>query len=247
MPSDDARSIDWKATLRSNETLVKQFSEERNLNVFFLIDVSSTMFFGSTSKLKNEYAAELAASLCFAVLKAGDTAGFALFADKIIKKSMPIKSNKQFYFLLRTLTNPKNYGGGCNFRDAIKFAMNNIKHSSLLVIISDFIGVGNDWQRFAKIASKKFEVMGVMVRDPRDITLPSMNRLVLLEDPISGRQLLIHPESIRVKYNKYVIRQEKMISEEFKKMGAGFVSLSTDKFFLKPMMHYFNLRLKRFI
>ena len=55
--SDDASFIDWKASLRSNNLLVKEYVEERALNVFLLIDVSSKMFFSSTQKLKNEYAA----------------------------------------------------------------------------------------------------------------------------------------------------------------------------------------------
>ena len=123
IPSDDASFIDWKASLRANQMLVKEFGEERQLNVFILIDVSSTMFYGSTFKLKNEYAAELAASLCYAVLQADDAVGFALFSDKIVQSSFPAHDPKQLYLLFRALTNEKNYGGSCNFENAIKFTI----------------------------------------------------------------------------------------------------------------------------
>ena len=52
---DDAALIDWKASMRTNQLLMRQYEEERDLNVFFLLDFSSSMVFGSTPKLKNEY------------------------------------------------------------------------------------------------------------------------------------------------------------------------------------------------
>ena len=115
--NDDARLIDWKASVRSNKLLVKEFVEERNLNVFFLIDVSSSMVFGSTRKLKNEYTAELAASMCYAILMAGDSVGFALFADRIVDKVKPDIGMKQFFTFSRALVNPKSYGGRSAFKE----------------------------------------------------------------------------------------------------------------------------------
>ena len=77
-PNDDASTIDWKASVRSKQLLVREFVEERNLNVFFLIDASSSMVYGSTDKLKMEYAAEIVATLSYTILQAGDSISFAL-------------------------------------------------------------------------------------------------------------------------------------------------------------------------
>jgi uncharacterized protein (DUF58 family) len=46
--NDDASSIDWKASKRANRLLIRRFKEERDMNIFILVDVSSTMLFGST-------------------------------------------------------------------------------------------------------------------------------------------------------------------------------------------------------
>ena len=43
---DDASLIDWKASVRGNKLFVKQFVEERNINIFFLVDVSESMVLG---------------------------------------------------------------------------------------------------------------------------------------------------------------------------------------------------------
>lgn len=245
-PDDDASFIDWKATLRANEMLVKEFGEERALDVFLLIDVGSTMVFSSTPKLKNEYAAELASSLCFAILQTGDSVGFALFSNKAIYKSHPMEDTKQFYCLLNELTNPKNYGGSFDLKNAIEFAMAYIRASSVLIIISDFIRLGKNWEILLNMAARKFDIIGVMVRDPRDKTLPAVGNRFLMEDPFSGKQLLIQPDMLRDKYNRAVAKQESMIREAFKKAGAGFVSLSTEQNFSNPIRAYFNRRLREF-
>src|SRR3989339_852812 len=62
-PDDDASDIDWKASSRAQELLVKQYKEERDLKIVFMLDVGSNMVFGSTKKIKCEYALELIAAL----------------------------------------------------------------------------------------------------------------------------------------------------------------------------------------
>ena len=47
---DDASLIDWKATLRSGEILVREFETTRSFQVFILVDVSDSMLFSSTGK-----------------------------------------------------------------------------------------------------------------------------------------------------------------------------------------------------
>ena len=86
----------------SNWKSQRELVEERNLNVFFLIDVSSSMVYGSIDKLKIEYVAELAAALSYVVLNAGDSVGFALFNDKIVKNIFGVRSaNLTFFSAIR--------------------------------------------------------------------------------------------------------------------------------------------------
>ncbi|WP_143440903.1 DUF58 domain-containing protein, partial [Klebsiella pneumoniae] len=45
VPGDDVRSIDWNVTARTGLPHVKRFSEERELTVIFLVDVSGSQIF----------------------------------------------------------------------------------------------------------------------------------------------------------------------------------------------------------
>src|SRR5450631_2747035 len=53
-PGDDVRSIDWNVTARMNHPYVKNFREERELTVMLVVDVSASLRFGSTNRMKNE-------------------------------------------------------------------------------------------------------------------------------------------------------------------------------------------------
>src|SRR3989338_7253180 len=239
---DDANLIDWKATLRSNEILVKEFVEERNVEVLFLLDASSSMLFGSEHLLKAEYAAELMAALYYIVLKSGDSAGFVLFTDEIVKKMKPAQGREKFYLLQKTLTDFNLYGGDYDLAYALKFVRHFVKPHTLIIIISDFIGLTNDWEHALKIASKEFDIIGIMVRDKHDRTLPDDTGQVVIENPYSDQQLIIDPRLLKDKYEKDVRADEAKIQNTFARFRADFISLQTDESFIKPIMNFFNKR-----
>jgi len=240
---DDASIIDWKASIRTNEILVKEFVEERNMDVFFLLDASSSMLFGSGHLLKLEYAMELMSSLFYIVLKSGDSAGFALFNDKIITKMYPARGNDKFYILKKTLTRFDIYGGSYDIENALRFIRHYLKPRTLVIIISDFIGMKDKgWEKALGIASREFEIIGIMVRDKHDSTLPSDTGQIVVEDPYSRQQLLIDPRLIKKDYEKYAKSQEQEIKNAFTKVNADFLPLSSNEDFIKPIMSFFNAR-----
>src|SRR6056297_1611562 len=76
---DDASMIDWKASNRGNNLVVRKYIEERDLKIVSVIDVSENMVFGSTNKLKCEYAAEFAAALAHLIITSNDQIGFIFY------------------------------------------------------------------------------------------------------------------------------------------------------------------------
>jgi len=201
-PSDDASVIDWKASSRAGKTLVREFVDERNLDVFFLMDASHTMVFGSQSKLKHEYAAELLASMALAVIEQGDSAGMGLFSDSMRGFMMPDRGIAQYRRILRELTNPAHYDGACNFEEAMRACILRLRPQTTLVIITDGVRLSGDWARLLRIASKKFDVIVLLVRDPCDDELPTGCGQVAVEDPYTGEQLILDTDAIRADYAK---------------------------------------------
>lgn len=244
-PMDDASRIDWKASARANDIIMREYVEERDLQIFFLIDVSSSMVFGSTSRLKNEYTLEMAASLANYILKEGDRVGFALFNDKIIVEKNPVAGSKQMHVLVNSLLDPNIYSGNFDLDAALKSVIGRIPDSvALVMIFSDFIGPRN-WEKSLRVLGQKFETICVMVSDPRDRNLPSSSQQIILEDPYSGKTLLVDPALIRDSYEKYAKAQLQQTQDMFMRAKADFVVIPTEKSFIGPLIEFFKKRAKK--
>lgn len=242
---DDSSKIDWKSSKKANKLIIKEFKEERNLNLFFLVDASSTMVCSSTKKLKNEYAAEFVASLSYIMFDQGDCVGLALFNDEIIKRLKPERTTYQFYAMLQILSNPLYYGGDYDLTNALKFALNFLSEHTVVMIVSDFIGLKEGWEKALQIAAVKFDIIGVMIRDPADMELSGDKHQLMFGDSISGDQLLIIPDKIRERYAEYTKNQVKLIKSAFLRSNCDFIYISTTKSFIDELIGFFKRREKR--
>jgi uncharacterized protein (DUF58 family) len=241
-PADDATLIDWKASLRADEILIKKFMQERNITVFFLMDTSNSMLFASINKLKAEYAAEMVASLSFAILQAGDNVGIAMFTDRIEKTVKPNMGNRQFFEIIRAVSNPQFYGGDFDLTFALKYIISFLKRRSVLIIVSDFLGLKGDWKKYMRIATEKYEVITLIVRDQRDKTLPVDVGQIVIEDPYSDEQRIINPTLAAKQYAKIALEQEKKLMNELKECNIDFIELVTNKSFVGEVTKFFARR-----
>ena len=78
---DEVRTIDWNVTARAGHPFVKKFTEERELTILLLVDVSASGNFGSGKQSKRQMAAELASVLAFSATRNNDKVGLILFTD----------------------------------------------------------------------------------------------------------------------------------------------------------------------
>lgn len=239
--SDDASRIDWKASSRARKLLVKEFMEERNLNVVFLLDVSSKMVLGSVARLKCEYAAELVASFSTTILRAGDFAGLSLFSEKVVKNVSPSNGMRHYQLISDALSDVSYYGGGSNIKMALKHAIENNEPNSLVIVISDFVGEQNFLDEL-RLAGKKFDLIGIMIRDPIDMQLPEGSGQARLEDPSTGEVMLISPKNFRDVYAKETKREVSNLVKMFRVAGADFLPLYTNKAFVEDLIEFFQRR-----
>jgi len=240
--NDDASIIDWKASLRSKSLLVKEYEVEKSVSIYFMLDVSNSMLFTSTKKLKAEYAAEVVSSLAFTMLRTGDAVGLSMFNDKLVTKLPLNLGRKMHHMMVKDLSNVDNYGGNFNFNNSMKLLFTAVKSKAVLVIVSDFIGLSDDWYKMLRLASQRYEVIGIMIRDPRDRELPNESGQYYLEDPYSGEKLLIDVKKYSAAYKKYVENEEASIEKHFRATRSDLLRLSTDKDFYYPVVRFFKKR-----
>lgn len=249
-PDDDVARIDWKATKRSGRELVKKFIEERDLKIIFVIDVSENMVFGSSKKLKCEYAAELVAALAHLILTAGDKVGFVLYNEKVVRLFLPEGGLLRFTLLINELADSSYYGGGSDLKYVLDYLFEYLKEDiSAVFIISDFIRINKGIFNALNNMAQKFEVMALIVRDPLDRTMPSFGGELVLEDPVTSEQIVINPKVIKKSYEKHAKDQEKAVISLFERAGVDFLSMSTDRQFAPDLASFLRGRIeeKRYI
>ena len=245
---DNAEDIDWKSTLRAQKLLVRQYKEERDLKVMFLVDVGSNMIFGSTKKLKCEYAAELVIALADLMFTSEDRVGFFLFSDKIHHFIDCKRGSRHFQFFIDILSDSSNYGGKTNFDQALDFAVNYLDNSIFsVIIVSDFLNVTAETERKLTLLSSKFETIAIQIRDPLDITLPEINGEIILQNlSPDSEQIIINPKIIKMAYERKVAEQQKIFKQLFEKSGTNYLSLITNKPFAPTLATFLRERMRKF-
>ncbi|MGV8169693.1 MAG: DUF58 domain-containing protein [Candidatus Nanoarchaeia archaeon] len=243
---DDASLIDWKASLRSKEILIREFEEYKNFTVFFLFDVSDSMLFSSHEKLKCEYTAEVIYTLADAMNKAGDSVGMAMFNTDFVNKIAPFIGTEIMNNLRYNLLNKENYGGGFDFKKALLMAKSFLQGKAVLIIFSDFIGLAPGWEKYVQMMSQDFELVAIMIRDPRDRELPADVGQLMLKDPYTGENIYIDTKAVSELYKKEVLSQEEYIKYIFKRSRGDFLLLTTDdEDYTRKLISFFQMRTKR--
>jgi uncharacterized protein (DUF58 family) len=243
---DDASLIDWRASLRSKETLIREFEEYKNFTVFFLFDVSNSMLFSSHDKLKCEYGAEVLYSVADAMNKAGDSVGMAMFNSEFVAKVEPFVGMEVMNNIKANLMNPENYGGDFDFKKAILLTKSFLSDRAVIIIISDFIGLPKGWEQFVRMLSQDFEFVAFMIRDPRDREIPDNLGQMMLKDPYSGENIYVDTDKISKAYKKDSLAQEEYIKTVFRRSRGDFLLLTTDnEDYTKDIVRFFQGRSKR--
>ena len=151
---DDVRSIDWNVTARTGTPFIKRFSEERELTVLFMVDVSGSQSYGSVARSKMELAAEVTALLALTAIRNQDKIGLVLFSDKIVKYIPPRKGRQPVMRLVREVLAAEDEAtGGTDLAGALKFLNGVQKRRAVVFLVSDFMGrVGDEteWEKLLR-------------------------------------------------------------------------------------------------
>jgi len=238
-PNDDAHFIDWSASLRAKDILIREYEPYKSFRAFILLDVSNSMLFSSRKQLKVEYAAELASSLAMALLTSDIAVGFGMFNDGLVTRLTPSIGRKTIFEINKMLKNPNNYGGGFDLKKVVKLTKSFLRGTCMIIVISDFLGIEEDWYKPFLLLSQNNDLISIIVRDPRDRELPKSG-LVVVEDPYSKEKLYVDVKKYGKTYKELVLKEEDKIKNFFEKMKGASVVLQTDQDYYLPLVKLFK-------
>jgi len=244
VPGDDVRAIDWNVTARMQQPFVKEFREERELVVMILVDVSRSGDFGTKGRLKNEVAAELAATLAFAATRNNDKVGLILFTDRVERFVPPKRGRGHVWRVIREILDCERQGRGTDLAEALSFLNRVVRRKAVVFLVSDFLS-DTEFQRPLRIAQRRHDLVVFHVSDPRERALPDVGFLAL-EDAEDGRQAWIDTSSkgVRTRFAAAARRRNAELKAEMRRLGVDLVRLSTDESVTAPLIRYFSGRMK---
>ena len=243
-PGDDVRFIDWNVSARMNDAYVKVFTEEREMTVMLLVDLSASERFGSVSRSKIEAVAEVAALLAFSAIKNNDRVGLVLFTDRIERFVPPKKGRGHVMRVVTEILNAQPEGEGTDVRKALDLLGSLTKRRSVAFCISDFIDDG--YERALRVASKRHDLIPVQVVDPREEELPDVG-IALMEDLETGLLVEVDTGDARVReaFAHSVHTQRARREQLFRRLRVDHVTVKTDGDLVRPIADLFKRRQKR--
>ena len=243
-PGDEIRAIDWNVTARLGSPFVKKFTEERELTVMLIVDVSASGNFGSTSQSKRELAAEVACLLAFSAIRNNDKVGLLLFSDRLELFIAPKKGRSHTLRIIREILffDPK--GRGTDAAAALDHLNKIITRRAVVFLISDF--QAPDFSRELAVTAKRHDLIAIRIQDERESILPPIG-LITLEDAETGDQIEINAADSRVRAQFAQLAQTQLAEtmRVLRRNRIDRIELRTGDEYLPALRSFFKQRERR--
>jgi uncharacterized protein (DUF58 family) len=249
-PGDEVRTIDWNVTARAGRAFVKKFTEERELTIFLVVDISASGNFGSGELAKRDLAAEVASVLAFSAIRNSDKVGLILYTDRIERYLPPKKGRRHVLRVVRDILYHEPQGVGTDTVKTLDLVNHVLHRRAIVFLISDFETSGGDpevaraqLRRAVRQTSRRHDLIAVHIEDPREKELPNVG-IIALEDAETGEivELNTARAKVRKRFNELSLERAQRLKSDLRAEGVDIVQLRTDTPYIPPLQRFFKSR-----
>ncbi|WP_448664655.1 DUF58 domain-containing protein [Sphingomonas sp. CJ20] len=214
VPGDDLRAIDWNIYRRLDRLFVRVFEERQDMPVYFLIDISRSMFTGESPRIH----AGLRTTLALAAIVLGQHDSVALFpfSDAMTVQTRNLSGKASLMRVARHLADYQSAGGTALALSIERLASMRLRRG-LVVIVSDFFDDSGLDQVLPALGLLQHRILLVQLTRPEDsdpTRHPALAGDVAIEDAETGRQieLTITPEVLERYRQAYRAFSEELLA-----------------------------------
>ena len=228
-PGDDLRRLDWRVYARSDRHYIKQYEEESNVRVTFVVDASASMNYrGSAILSKFDYAATLVVSLAMLLTRQQDPVGLVLFDEKANTVLPPNATQSQVLvmsgLLERCVPARKTELGGL-----LRSLTDQSRRRSLMIIVSDLLtDLDLVYEGLNRLRFLGHEVLVMQVLDRDEMELP-FDGPTIFRDIEGEEELFAEPWAFRRSYRRAMEEFLDGVRQECGKRGYDHVRFLTDE------------------
>jgi uncharacterized protein (DUF58 family) len=251
-PGDEVRTIDWNVTARAGRTFVKKYTEERELTIFLLVDISASGNFGSVDMSKRDLAAELASVLAFSAIRNSDKVGLLLYTDRVERYLPPKKGRRHVLRVVRDVLHHPPEGRGTDTVKALDVVNHVLHRRAIVFLISDFESPGDPvavraaLRRAMRQTNRRHDLIAIHVEDPHERELPNVG-ILALEDAESGEIIELDTASaaVRKRFKELSVERGRRLVGDFRAEGIDTLQLQTGAPYLPALQRFFKTRERR--
>lgn len=240
-PGDSYRSIDWNVSARMGIPYIKKYQETRELNVFFVIDCSGSLDFGTQVAFKRERIAEITAVLSFSALSNNDKVGLIMHSDHLEKYLPARKGRNSALQILREILYYQPSGKKTDLAGALEYAARILKKRSIIFVMSDFFDSG--FEKGMQLLRRKHDLIALQILDEADLELPKAG-ILNLTDPETGQSISINSSSqkVRKQYQELVQKEQEQLEKLFAKLQVDHLLISSKDSYIDALRMLFAKR-----
>jgi len=245
VPGDDIRSMAWSLTAKKSKAYIKVFEEDKHSQMLLVLDISSSMSFGTGEYSKKSAVENLSALLAFCALKNKDSLGLLLFSSGVDFYLKPKKGRTHTFRIIREICGLQSKKSQkTNMNQALHFLNKTLKQKTQIFIFSDFLNL-SPFEKALRILEKKHEVLSLLFADGFEQDLPPLG-LVDFEDMETGKETTIDLSFASQEVKKNLQLQLEKRTKQLKKGGSSFLFIPTQKDIYQPLISFFKKKTHSF-
>ena len=245
-PGDDARRIDWNLSARALAPHVRTTDADRELETWVVADRSASLDFGTARREKREVVLAALAAFGSLSVRAGNRFGVLVAGgEKLLR--IPARSGPRALMaaLAAVYDTPRRGSGpaaGADLDAALTRLHRTQQRRGQVIVLSDFLDRG-DWSTALRRIALRHQVIAVPVLDPRELALPPVGMLALV-DPETGQRLHVQTNSpaLRERYAAAAAARQEEIRRAVLRSGAEYLPLTTDRDWLVDIAAFVSSR-----
>ncbi len=241
---DDVRSIDWNVTARTGRPYVKTFMEERELTLYFLIDLSGSGDFGCGEYSKREVLARIFALLAFASAHNHDNVGLILFAGEVEVHLNARKGKNHVMRMIDEVMRHRTQSQGTDIARVLDH-LNQVRSRRCVVFLfSDFLDHG--YADALRDTAHAHDLVCVSISDPRERDLPAGGMLELRDAETGAmRTIDCRDGRLRKRLQQTSETRARALKNLCHEVNADLLLIGTEDDYLFEIVRFFRNRNNR--
>jgi uncharacterized protein (DUF58 family) len=245
-PADDARRIDWNLSARSLDPQVRTTQADRELETTIVVDRSASLDFGTSQREKREVVLAVVAAFGILTARGGNRLHVLMAGGDRLERIPPRHDRRGVMAALAAVeATPRRErppAQGADLAAALDQVDRSTKRRGLIVVVSDFLDRTN-WAAPLRRLAIKHQVLAVAVNDPREMTLPAVGMLTLIDTETGQRvDVQSNSPSLRRRYAEAAQARQDNIRRELISTGAKQLTLSTDRDWVLDIANFVTRR-----